>query len=179
MILLELESVGDSESGNNVPPPPAADPAFTPRRLYIKPADLETHGRTAGCPGCFGSKTRRDGSLAPQNHTEECRRRITKAIRESGGAGSRRVEAADSRIVEEILSREADQLAEPIPSSSSGANQSRGNASEEPQTARRPGRPRKERDKAQGGDQEEESAKKRRVAEDEQPRGTTRPMSSA
>ena len=108
-----------------------------------------------------------------QNHTEECRKRLTKAIRESGDAGSKRAEAADNRIVEEILGRESEAPAEPMRSSSSGT---RNTADQEtPQAARKPGRPRKERARIAEKDEGEDQAKKRRIAEEEPQRGTTRP----
>ena len=49
------------------------------RRMYIQRKDIARYGATAGCEGCKAAV--RGGEA--RNHTEECRRRIEKAMQEA------------------------------------------------------------------------------------------------
>ena len=51
-----------------------------PREFYIKPEDIEKHGKTRGCPGC--SKYM-GGSSATSNHTGDCRERFRVLLRDN------------------------------------------------------------------------------------------------
>ena len=53
---------------------------FARRRFRIKKDDLESYGYTAGCPGCRAVNR----GTAAQNHTEECRRRISDKLEKVG-----------------------------------------------------------------------------------------------
>ena len=48
--------------------------------MYIRRKDVERHGYTEGCEGCRAVSR---GGVS-RNHTEACRQRIEKAIREEG-----------------------------------------------------------------------------------------------
>ena len=49
-----------------------------PRRVYIRQADLDGHGYTAGCDA-----VRKGRDRAGINHSEHCRKRITDALKET------------------------------------------------------------------------------------------------
>ena len=66
---------------------------LTRRRLKFAKGDFETHGYTAGCPGCLFYET---GIGTRAGHTEECRARMEEAIATTE-AGARRVAASRSR----------------------------------------------------------------------------------
>ena len=75
------------------PPPEPSEPA--PRRVYIREkVEIAKYGMTAGCPGCMAIA---EGATA-QGHSEECRSRIEKAMKEDAvGEGARRLEMAEKR----------------------------------------------------------------------------------
>ena len=73
--------------------PSVAEPV--PRRLYVRAKDIETHGTTGGCPGCRAWA--RSGKA--QTHSEQCRQRITEAIR-AAGDGEQRLRAQEQRCDE-------------------------------------------------------------------------------
>ncbi len=56
-----------------------------PRRMYVKKADLRTHGYTAGCVGCKALATG-NTQIA---YNEACRRRVATAISTTGDGASR------------------------------------------------------------------------------------------
>ena len=67
-----------------LPPPEPSDEQPTMRRLYIRKKDIIKYGATVGCEGCRAVVR---GGVS-RNHTEECRARIEKAIREEGEGNS-------------------------------------------------------------------------------------------
>jgi hypothetical protein len=74
-----------------VAPEVQAEPEYNPRRIFIKQADLERFGYTAGCRRCILMR----GGRAAQGvkHGDECRLRVPQALL----AGRRRPEACSSR----------------------------------------------------------------------------------
>ena len=66
---------------------------YAPRRVYIKPEDLEKWGYTAGCRRC--QKMRDNASAHGINHTTACRKRIEQALLNAGDA---RMAIAEERI---------------------------------------------------------------------------------
>ena len=73
-----------------LPPPVAEENEETIRRLYIRKRDVQKYGFTPGCEGC--TAVSRGG--VSRNHTEECRNRIEKAMKEEGD-GNRAQQAED------------------------------------------------------------------------------------
>ena len=63
------------------------------RRMYIQRKDIAKYGATAGCEGCKAAV--RGGEA--RNHTEECRRRIEKDMKE---AKDNKWEKANTKINE-------------------------------------------------------------------------------
>lgn len=63
------------------------------RRMRLKKEDYEPHGYTTGCPGCRALLR----GVAPQTHSEPCRRRMEDILKESE-SGQRRKRVADDRI---------------------------------------------------------------------------------
>ena len=59
-------------------PIPSAGGGYAPRRFRINKSDLETHGYTAGCPGCISAQA--DDGIRRGGHTEACRLRIEGVI---------------------------------------------------------------------------------------------------
>ena len=77
----------------NYDPAPMSEPAV-PRRMRIRPEDLQQHGYTIGCPGCEAVQT---GSSIRRNHTEECRTRMEEAMAQSQ-EGKARMEKNKDRL---------------------------------------------------------------------------------
>ena len=75
---------------------------YVPRRLAIRFQDLETHGFTAGCPGCAAAKAR-DGRRGA--HTSECRARIEQLIGEDDDR-KKRIHARLDKHVADQMERE-------------------------------------------------------------------------
>jgi hypothetical protein len=76
-----------------VVPPPERIGVF--KRMKLLPSDFDAHGHTPGCKGCRLMMIPGASSAA---HSEECRKRMTEAILNSGPAGRARVEQSDQRI---------------------------------------------------------------------------------
>ncbi len=57
--------------------PDVSIPEPIPRRMYIKPRDLEKYGYTKGCPRC---EPLREGRSTTAEHSDDCRKRITDAM---------------------------------------------------------------------------------------------------
>ena len=66
--------------------------------MYISKGDLATYGYSEGCAKCDRLLHGRPASGF--RHSEACRRRIERELRE---AGDRRVEAAERRIAERVI----------------------------------------------------------------------------
>ena len=81
----EIKSRVIIQSGGLEEPPPREHEEPVPKRVYIRKRDVEKFGATAGCEGCKAAI--RGGGVRP--HTEECRARIEKAIKESEGKDNR------------------------------------------------------------------------------------------
>ena len=79
----------------NYDPAPMSEPAV-PRRMRIRPEDLQLHGYTIGCPGCEAVQT---GSSIRRNHTEECRTRVESKV-EDTDEGRHRIQKAKARLDE-------------------------------------------------------------------------------
>ena len=77
----------------------------TTKRVYITKKDIAKHGVTEGCEGCRA--VIRGGETRP--HSEECRKRIEKAMAEEG---NERWKRADERIQERIVEEMEKQLEE-------------------------------------------------------------------
>ena len=89
--------------------PPAVPPrvfdrdASGSRSVYIRKAELEKFGYTAGCPTC---DAQRAGLLtAGKNHTAECRLRLERAM-EADPVARQRLEATRTRQAEHFLRTE-------------------------------------------------------------------------
>ena len=65
------------------------------RRIRIRREDVIKYGYTIGCPGCQAVSR----NAPAQNHTEVCRARIEKIMREEG---QERIREADLRISEHV-----------------------------------------------------------------------------
>ena len=64
------------------------------RRARISRSDVIRVGHTIGCPGCVAISR---GEKEAQNHTEECRARIEKALIEEGGLKGKRMTEGNER----------------------------------------------------------------------------------
>ncbi len=91
--------------------PEVADaPEYNPHRVFIKLADLERHGFTAGCRRCI---LMREGRRAQGiKHQDACRDRVEQALRD---AGDPRLDRAEARVMEELGRRAAGVEALPPP----------------------------------------------------------------
>ena len=67
------------------------------RRARISRSDVIRVGFTIGCPGCTAINR---GEKEAQNHTEECRTRIEKALIEEGGLKGKRMTEGNQRYDE-------------------------------------------------------------------------------
>ena len=65
------------------------------RRARISRTDVIRVGFTIGCPGCTAINR---GEKEAQNHTEECRARIEKALMEEGGIKGKRMVEGNQRF---------------------------------------------------------------------------------
>ena len=65
-----------------------------PRRVYIRQAELDAHGYTAGCDACAAIREGR--ARAGINHSEHCRKRITDAMKATS-AGQARLDREGQR----------------------------------------------------------------------------------
>merc|ERR1711867_215660 len=65
------------------------------RRARISRNDVIRVGYTIGCPGCRAISR---GEKEAQNHTEECRTRIEKALIEEGGIKGKRMVEGNQRF---------------------------------------------------------------------------------
>ena len=83
------------------------EPEEVIRRIYIRKQDLAKYGTTERCPGCRAYL--RGGES--KNHTEECRARITEAIKNDEQDKSR-WERHDMRINERLMKKMEEQQAE-------------------------------------------------------------------
>ena len=91
-----------------VGPQAQAPPEYQPRRVFIRPEDLERWGFSANCKRCLAM---REGRSATGPHHAGCRDRIEKAMRE---AGDDRVTKADERITEELYRRSVPMLRDDV-----------------------------------------------------------------
>ena len=85
---------GSNPDGRSLPEPRNED-YEGPHRVRITKEDLLRFGMAQGCPGCIPAN--RGGTSA--NHSDECRTRIEKALRDSG---SRKMKDADKRMDEAL-----------------------------------------------------------------------------
>ena len=99
----------------NKDPMPFGEPAI-PRRMRIKPSDLQTHGYTIGCPGCEAVQL---GTDLRRNHTEDCRVRIEGKVRETE-EGQGRMDRAKARLDEWTADAGKAELPEPQETPNSG-----------------------------------------------------------
>ena len=90
----EIKSRVIIQSGSVEDPPTRESEAPVPKRVYIKKRDVEKFGATAGCEGCKAAI--RGGGVRP--HTEECRARLEKAIKESEGEDNRVTRAYEKQM---------------------------------------------------------------------------------
>ena len=89
-----------AEEGSPILPNPdsiAAPRAEIKRRARISRSDVIRVGYTIGCPGCQAINR---GDRESQNHTEECRARIEKALIEEGGIKGKRMTEGNERYNE-------------------------------------------------------------------------------
>ena len=78
------------------PAPVAASEDFDPKRVYIRrEVELKQYGYSVGCKGCEAARS----DLAPTNHSEDCRARITQEMAKYAD-GRQRLETADTRAVQ-------------------------------------------------------------------------------
>jgi hypothetical protein len=89
--------------------PEVREPEYNPHRVFIKLADLELHGFTAGCRRCHLMRN----SLKSQGvkHLDACRLRVEQAMRD---AANPRLEAAEGRQLGELERRAAARAAAPL-----------------------------------------------------------------
>ncbi len=82
--------------------PEVREPEYNPHRIFIKQADLERFGFTAGCRRC----TLMRSGLKAQGvkHGDECRLRVEQCLRD---AGDTRVDRAERRALDELERRAA------------------------------------------------------------------------
>jgi hypothetical protein len=84
------------------------EPEYNPHRVFIRLADLERHGFTAGCRRCI---LMREGRRAQGvKHRDECRLRLEQAMRD---AEDPRLDRAEARVMNELERRAADMEAPP------------------------------------------------------------------
>merc|ERR1712240_395363 len=75
----------------------AAPKSEIKRRARISRTDVIRVGFTLGCPGCRAISR---GEKESQNHTEQCRARIEKALIEEGGLKGKRMTEGNERYGE-------------------------------------------------------------------------------
>lgn len=93
--------------GLRLPPEQHADIAGIPaqgepqvRRMRLRREDYEEYGYTTGCPGCRALLR----GVAPQTHSEPCRRRMEDILKNSE-IGQRRKRVADERINQRLAKK--------------------------------------------------------------------------
>jgi hypothetical protein len=98
-----LPPLAPPAAGAGVEVPEVADaPEYNPHRVFIKLADLERHGFTAGCRRCI---LMREGRRAQGvKHQDACRDRVEQALRD---AGDPRLDRAEARVLDELERRAA------------------------------------------------------------------------
>ena len=82
------------------PPQEPQAPEELTRRIYIKKTDVETYGKTPGCPGC--ESMGRGGKA--KNHTETCRNRLEEEMKKTE-QGQERIKEAEKRMDESLARR--------------------------------------------------------------------------
>ena len=62
----------------NMQRPESGEFEAVPRRMYLKAKDFENHGFSAGCRGCIALMR---GDQRSVHHDEDCRKRMTRALK--------------------------------------------------------------------------------------------------
>ena len=93
----EIETPDDTESA----PQPPEEERPTVRLLYVRRADVETHGPKAVCARCKSIALNRQSTTL---HTDNCRQRFTQLLMGTGKS-VRRVQRIESRVIEETARR--------------------------------------------------------------------------
>ena len=135
-------------------PPPEPTEEQSMRRLYIRKKDVLKYGATVGCEGCRAVVR---GGVS-RNHTEECRTRIEKAIREEGEGN--RAQQAEDRVNKRLYKEMEKEMERANKAKEEEATKK---AKEEEATKEEATKKRKEAD-----EEEEDEAKRQRIQEEEE-----------
>ena len=128
------------------------------RRVYIRREDVIKYGFTIGCPGCQAVSR----NAPSQNHTEACRARIEKHMRDEG---QDRIKVADARINAHRARKRQQEEAKPEESQQEQAPEENKHEQEPEQQRRkhrRKNKKKRERDADASDEEEEERAQKYR-----------------